>query len=83
MEAALTNPTGYMNTHSITADDLLIAGDDVNGDGVFNNADLQALLDYLNSGLGSSAAVPESPSLILLGFGACSLLAFSKRFSRC
>jgi len=47
---------------------------DINGDGVVNNADLQALLSLLQSGGGSNAAVPEPASLVLLAAGSLMLM---------
>ncbi len=46
---------------------------DLNGDGVVNNADLQALLNLLKSGGGSSDAVPEPAALVLLVIGALAI----------
>jgi hypothetical protein len=79
MEAALTDPINYEKNHSLVNGDLLTAGD-VNGDGVFNNADLQALLDYLKSGQGSFTAIPEPSTLALLCLGGVGLLMRRRRF---
>ena len=62
------------STHVPKIADLLAIGD-INGDGVVNNADLQALLNLLKSGGGSLAAVPEPSSLALTIFGAIAFLA--------
>ena len=53
--------------------DLLSLGD-VNGDGVFNNADVQSLLDMLKTTGTSLTAVPEPAAIWLaiagaIGFG--------------
>jgi hypothetical protein len=53
----------------------------MNGDGIFNNADLQYLLNKLKNGGGSSEAVPEPAALelLLVGFLMCMLLRRSDR----
>ena len=55
MEQALTNLSGYKATYvpGITDSHLALI-DDVDGDGIFTNADLQTLLNDLNSGGGSA-----------------------------
>jgi len=58
MMAALVNLHGYEQTNGLTNSQLLAIGD-INGDGVVNNADLQALLNLLQSGGGSADPVPE------------------------
>jgi hypothetical protein len=65
MEAALTNLSGAQTTYG--ANYMTIA--DVNDDGEVTNADLQALLNQLNSG-GGSTSVPEPNTLALLSLGA-------------
>ena len=51
---ALTNPTGYEAQYGVSPAELPAIGD-VNGDGHFNNADLQALLNLLIGGGGSTS----------------------------
>ncbi|HZZ28237.1 MAG TPA: proprotein convertase P-domain-containing protein [Pirellulales bacterium] len=53
-ELALTNLNEYLTTYSVTPAQLATY-DDVNQDGKFTNTDLQALLDLLLSGGGSSS----------------------------
>jgi hypothetical protein len=76
MEKALANESGYASSLGITTDQLALIGD-VNGDGVFNNADIQALINLLQSG-GGSTSVPEPTSIILLALGGL-LLAWRKK----
>ena len=70
---ALTNPIGYETQYGVSAAIVPVIGD-VNGDTQFTNADLQALLDLLKSGGGSSDSVPEPASLVLLAAGSLMLL---------
>jgi hypothetical protein len=69
MELALTNLNAYKAAHPGITDSELATIEDVNGDGVFNNADLQSLLDLLKSGGGSNGAVPEPSSIVLAALG--------------
>ncbi|HZZ26391.1 MAG TPA: dockerin type I domain-containing protein [Pirellulales bacterium] len=83
MELALTNPTLYQTTYfnsnpNYTTSDMGLIGD-VNGDGVFNNLDVQALLNKLLSGGGSVAPVPEPASLALLVLAIPALWAVKKK----
>jgi hypothetical protein len=77
MEKALANEAGFAQNEGLTMDQLALIGD-VNGDGVFNNADLQALLNLLKSG-GGSTSVPEPASFMLLAFGGLLLIRRSRR----
>ncbi|HEY2759579.1 MAG TPA: IPT/TIG domain-containing protein, partial [Pirellulales bacterium] len=56
---ALTNPSGYITTYHVSSDSLPGIGD-VNGDGSFNNADLQKLLSTLKTGGGSESSEGEN-----------------------
>jgi hypothetical protein len=72
MEQALTNLSNYKTTYAPGITDSQLAQiENVNGDGSFNNADLQSFLDYLKSGHGSSDPVPEPCTFVLavLAFG--------------
>jgi hypothetical protein len=67
METALRDVNAFETQNGLTPSDLVDLGD-ANGDGVLNNADLQALLVRLaNGGTGSIAAVPEPSALALVG----------------
>ncbi len=61
----------------MTTDELSVIAD-VNGDGVFNNADLQALLNFLKDGNGSTS-VPEPTSFALLAAGELLLILRTSR----
>jgi hypothetical protein len=82
MEVALTNLGAYQAAHPYLADvddmeDVL----DINGDGLINNADLQALVTDLSNSSGTTIGVPEPSTLVLglLGFVSLSGLAFKRR----
>ena len=64
MLAALTDLNNYKSINSLSDVNLLAIGD-INSSGR-NNADVQSLLNLLKSGGGSTAAVPEPASLVLL-----------------
>jgi hypothetical protein len=81
MMQALANLSDYELSHgNLTAPQIQLLGD-INGDGQFNNADLQALLNNLLSGGGSAAPVPEPSTLVLAGIGALALLMRMRRRS--
>jgi hypothetical protein len=78
MENALANPNAYEAANDLTNNDMLQIGD-INGDGVVNNADLQAFETYLINGNGSVSSVPEPASLLLFGLTGPALLAVARR----
>ena len=82
MLMALTDLTAYQTSHSLTNDDLLNIGD-VDLSGRVNNADLQAELKLLITGVGSGATtVPEPPTLAMLALGAV-VCGFAARGRHC
>jgi hypothetical protein len=81
MESALANPSAYETAHDLTAANLVSLGD-VNGDGKFNNADLQAFVSYLIAGHGNISTVPEPASLVLLGLAVPALVVAAARRRR-
>lgn len=73
MQAALVDLNTFQAANgSLSAADLLTL-EDVNGDGVVNNADQQSLLSFLIGGGNSFTSVPEPASGMLLGLAAISL----------
>jgi hypothetical protein len=64
LTSALTDPSGYAASKGITTTQLSSIGN-VNQDGSFNNGDLQALLDKLKTGGGTSSTVPEPNACFL------------------
>jgi hypothetical protein len=64
MASALIDPAGYATTNGITASQLSSVGN-VNQDSSFNNGDLQALLDKLKTGGGTTSTVPEPNACFL------------------
>jgi len=78
MIEALTNLSAYKATYApnLTDAQVTLLGD-IDGDTQFTNADLQALLNYLKDGGGSTDPVPEPASLALLGLGVL-LIAFRR-----
>ncbi|HZZ28563.1 MAG TPA: dockerin type I domain-containing protein [Pirellulales bacterium] len=75
MELALANLPSYESTYSVT-ETALPSFSDINGDGKFNNPDLQALLNSLQSGGGSLLAVPEPSCAVLFGLASAICLCW-------
>jgi autotransporter-associated beta strand protein len=82
MLSALVNLSGYESAKGLTSAQLTLIGD-CNGDGKVTNADVQALLNNLKSGGGSTDAVPEPSTGFLALLGAAAILPcrFWRRFS--
>ncbi len=59
-----------MSTNTLAPPDLVTMGD-FNGDGLFNNADLQGMISALanGGGAGGLSVVPEPTSAVLLVLG--------------
>ncbi|HZZ27367.1 MAG TPA: autotransporter-associated beta strand repeat-containing protein [Pirellulales bacterium] len=76
-EKALTDLSGYESQYGVLAANVPLIGD-INGDGKFNNLDLQAFLNLLQSGGGSAEPVPEPVSAELMLLGACALIGFRR-----
>jgi hypothetical protein len=80
MQSALANPAAWEATYKVT-DATFQSMANVNGSGVINNGQLQALLNLVKGGGGSLNAVPEPSSLILFGLAGLGLAAAKKRLS--
>jgi probable HAF family extracellular repeat protein len=73
MMEAMVDLNAYQSDHGLSANELVALGD-LDGDGVVTNADLQALLNLLQSGGGSVGNVPE-PATITLSIIGLSIFA--------
>jgi hypothetical protein len=82
MMGALVNLSGYQATHSNLSTAQLFEIEDVNEDGKVNNADLQALLNLLQTGGGSTDPVPE-PASWVLAFVALAMVSGTRFSVRC
>ncbi|HZZ29641.1 MAG TPA: dockerin type I domain-containing protein [Pirellulales bacterium] len=83
LEKALADPSGFVADnpdHGLTVSNLGNYAD-VTGNGIFNNADVQSLINLLLAGNGSITSVPEPSSVLLAGIAWISfgLLQLSKR----
>jgi Dockerin type I domain/PEP-CTERM motif len=85
MEYVLTNPIVLFDEYC-AAEGLSISQAtflaDVNGDGQFNNADLQALNTLLLDGGGQTSTVPEPSSCVLLALGTLGLMIRHRQTSQ-
>jgi hypothetical protein len=68
MTSALTGLNSFQSTNSLNNYGLKSIAD-VDGDGQVTNADMQALLNKLTAGGGSTTSVPEPASIALAGLG--------------
>jgi hypothetical protein len=82
MEQALTDLSAFEQSHGNLADWQVKSIGDVNGDGKFNNADLQYLLVTLKNGGGSDDPVPE-PTSWVLAFLALAMVSGTRFSVRC
>ena len=73
MLSILSDLNPYKNILQYTHSQLLSI-EDINGDGKFTNADVQALLNYLKAGGGSVASVPEPNAIIYSTFSLLALV---------
>jgi hypothetical protein len=83
MLKAMADLNAYQNGDNsqqatLTESDLLAIGD-LNGDGKITNADLQDLLNLLNSGRGSVESVPEPAAWVLASGAAICALVIRRR----
>lgn len=81
MMAALTDRSAYYTTYALNPANtqMLLQLEDTNGDGKFDNADLQGMLTRLIAGLGQSSPVPEPTAIILLTTGGLLLMSLRGR----
>ncbi len=66
----LADLQGYEQGHGGLTNPQVATMGDLNGDGIFNGADLQMLLRDLKSGGGSTNPVPEPSTLVLAAIAA-------------
>ncbi len=81
MLGMLTDLNAYKTSKSLSTDDILNIGD-IDSSGSVTNADLQALITYIQAGNGSLAPVPEPGTLVLLVCGAIPGAAWLARSRR-
>lgn len=79
MTTAFTDLSAYRAANPNLTDDNVLTIFDVNNDGMYNNGDMQGLLDKLLSGNGSVVGVPE-PSTVVLGLlGSLGLAVWTRK----
>ena len=81
MMQALTDLNAYKTNYFLSTANLTAIGD-FDTDGRFTNADMQGLLSLLASGGGSTTAVPEPSTMLLLAIGAALAASYGWRNTR-
>jgi hypothetical protein len=80
LELALTNLTLYKSTYSVSNSDLAAINNIPNDSGAnLDNSKLQALENLIIAGNGTTSAVPEPSSLVLLALGGLGFAVAKKR----
>jgi len=78
MMSALSDLSTYKATYGLSDSQFEVIAD-LNNDFVFNNADVQAFLTLLQTGLGSTSSVPEPGTFVLLAAGSGLILLCRRR----
>ena len=79
MGTAFTDLNAYRAAHPNLTDGNVLTIFDVNNDGVYDNGDMQGLLDKLLSGNGSVTTVPEPSTLVLGLLGSLGLAVWTRK----
>jgi polygalacturonase len=78
MMSALSDLSTYKATYGLSDSQFEVIAD-LNNDFVFNNADVQAFLTLLQTGLGSTSSVPEPGTFVLFAAGSGLILLCRRR----